>query len=64
MMDKDGKATKPFMLPQLNPKAFYRQLLYSYNTPDFTSHPVNGDACLMGRNIVSDQRTPTRLHKE
>ena len=36
MMGKDGKATKPFMLPQRNPKQFYRKLLYSYNTPDFT----------------------------
>ena len=40
MMGSDGKATKPFMLPQRNPKEFYRQLLYSYNTPDFTSRPV------------------------
>ena len=61
MMGKDGRATKPFMLPQRNPKEFYRQLLYSYNTPDFTSRPVNSDARQMGRNIESDQRTPTKV---
>lgn len=61
MMDNDGKATNPFMLPQRNPKQFYRELLYSYNTPDFTSRPVNSNARLMGRNIESDERTPTTL---
>ena len=61
MIGKDGKATKPFMLPQRNPKQFYRGLLYSYNTPDFTSRPVNIDARLTGRDIMSDQRTPTTI---
>ncbi|MBR6188213.1 MAG: PD40 domain-containing protein [Prevotella sp.] len=61
MMGKDGRATKPFMLPQRNPKEFYRQLLYSYNTPDFTSRPVNSNARQIGRNIESDLRTPTKV---
>ena len=39
-IDKQGKATKPFLMPQQNPKEYYRQSLYSYNTPDFTSRPV------------------------
>ena len=61
MMGNDGRATKPFMLPQRNPREFYRLLLYSYNTPDFTSRPVETNARLMGRNIESDQRTPTTI---
>ena len=61
MMGKDGRATKPFMLPQRNPKEFYRQLLYSYNTPDFTSRPVNSNARQIGRNIESDLRTDTKV---
>ena len=61
MMGKDGKATKPFMLPQRDPKEFYRKLLYSYNTPDFTSRPVKNDTRAMVRNIESDKRTPTTL---
>lgn len=36
----EGKATKPFLLPQKNPKAYYDASVYSYNTPDFTSEPV------------------------
>ena len=64
MMGKDGKATKPFMLPQRNPKQYYRLLLYSYNTPDFTSRPVETDARQMGRNIESDQRTATETRNQ
>ena len=37
-IDATGRATKPFMLPQRNPKEYYRRLMYSYNTPDFTLH--------------------------
>ena len=42
-IDDNGHATKPFMLPQRNPKVFYRLLLHSYNTPDFTLHKVVTD---------------------
>ena len=35
-IDEQGHCTKPFMLPQQNPRHYYQQLLYSYNTPDFT----------------------------
>ncbi len=31
----DGKATKPFLLPQRNPKVYDRTSLYSFNTPEF-----------------------------
>ncbi|MBP5340617.1 MAG: PD40 domain-containing protein [Prevotella sp.] len=61
MMDNDGRATKPFLLPQRNPKEFYRHLLCSYNTPDFTSRPVNSDARQMGQDIESDKRNPTTI---
>ena len=36
-IDDQGHCTKPFMLPQQNPRHYYQQLLYSYNTPDFTT---------------------------
>ncbi len=36
-IDDQGRCTKPFMLPQQNPWHYYQQLLYSYNTPDFTT---------------------------
>ena len=41
-MDKDGKWGKPFELPQKDPD-YNRQLLRSYNIPEFMSGPVNID---------------------
>lgn len=61
MIDGKGRATKPFMLPQRNPREYYSRLLYSYNTPDFTSRPIKTDARSMGRRILSDQRVATHL---
>ena len=58
----DGRATKPFLLPQRNPRQYYRRLLYSYNTPDFTSRPVEIDSRKMGRRIESDERTVTKTN--
>ncbi len=58
---ENGKAGKPFLLPQRNPKEYYRRLMYSYNTPDFTSRPVHTDARKMGQQIDSDQRQPTTV---
>ena len=55
-----GKATKPFILPQRDPKRYYRELLDSYNTPDFTSRPVDTDARLMGKEIESNRRIITK----
>ena len=37
---ENGTATKPFLLPQRNPKVYYRRSLYSFNTPDFTNKKV------------------------
>lgn len=35
-IDDQGKATKPFLLPQRNPKVFYREMMDAYNVPEFT----------------------------
>ncbi len=60
-IDATGRATKPFMLPQRNPKEYYRRLMYSYNTPDFTSKMVNIDKAATYREIESDKRTETKV---
>lgn len=39
-IDEKGKATKPFLLPQKNPRRYYHRTLYSFNTPDFISSPL------------------------
>ena len=38
-IDKNGKPSKPFLLPQENPDT-YDYLLYSYNIPELTTGPV------------------------
>ena len=55
-MDANGKATKPFLLPQRNPKEYYRESFYSFNTPDFSSRPIVSHARELGRQIESDKR--------
>ncbi len=59
-IDDKGLATKPFLLPQRNPKEYYQRLMFSYNTPDFTSKPVEADAREMGIAIESDKRVKTQ----
>lgn len=60
-IDDKGNVSKPFLLPQRNPKKYYDELLDSYNTPDFTSKPVELDARAAGNEIMSDKRIPTRV---
>ncbi len=50
-IDDKGNVSKPFLLPQRNPKKYYDELLDSYNTPDFTSKPVELDARAAGNNM-------------
>ena len=60
-IDDKGNVSKPFLLPQRNPKKYYDELLDSYNTPDFTSKPVELDARAVGNEIMSDKRIPTKI---
>lgn len=60
-IDRNGKATKPFILPQRNPKEYYRLSLYSYNTPDFSNRPVDAHARELGRQIESEERVETKV---
>ncbi len=60
-VDTVGHVTKPFMLPQRHPKEYYRQLLDSYNTPDFTLRPIETNASEMGRKIEGDERVKTQV---
>lgn len=55
-LDDDGKATKPFLLPQENPKQYYLENLHSFNAPDFTRDRVAIDRSEFGKKIMSDER--------
>lgn len=39
-IDEQGKISKPFLLPQKNPKQYYSETRYSFNVPDFTCKRV------------------------
>lgn len=60
-IDDKGRATKPFLLPQRDPKQYDCRSLYSFNTPDFASRPVDSNARQMGQQIEGDHRTATTL---
>lgn len=55
-IDDNGKVTKPFMLPQRNPRQYYLNLLYSYNTPDFITGPTHFDGHQASRLINAESR--------
>lgn len=39
-IEPDGKATKPFLLPQHNPREYYDEALHSFNAPDFIAEKI------------------------
>ena len=43
-IDENGVPSKPFLLPQKNPRAYYDALLMSYNIPEFITAPVSLDS--------------------
>ncbi len=53
-IDDEGNATKPFLLPQRNPRQYYSALFDAYNVPDFTSERVRFDAHEAYRQLFSD----------
>ena len=59
-LDAQGKATKPFLLPQQNPKRYYQRSLYSFNTPDFISKPIKINSEDLIRSLRSESRVETK----
>ncbi|MBR0500550.1 MAG: PD40 domain-containing protein [Bacteroidales bacterium] len=55
-IDENGHCTKPFVLPQKNPRKYYHGTLYSFNAPDFTRERVSFDTRGVYREVFSDER--------
>ena len=55
-IDDNGHCTKPFLLPQRNPRKYYGELFDSYNVPDFTSEPVDFNVREAQRQVESNER--------
>jgi hypothetical protein len=53
-MDDTGHATKPFMLPQKDPR-FYNACLFSYNVPEFVISPVKVSANELEKKLLTEK---------
>jgi len=55
-IDTGGHVTKAFMLPQRNPRRFYRDRFFSFNVPEFIIAPTHFDGHKASRIINDDSR--------
>ena len=55
-VDAEGGVTKAFMLPQRNPRRFYRDRFFSFNVPEFIIAPTHFDGRQAARVINDDSR--------
>ena len=60
-IDERGRASKPFLLPQRNPRKYYRELMDSYNVPEFTRTKVSFDAHDAYRQVFNPERVKVRV---
>lgn len=60
-IDDNGKATKPFLLPQRNPKKFYAEMFDSFNCPDFTKDKVDYDIRSGAKECMSGERVQVKI---
>ena len=55
-VDKNGVVGKAFMLPQRNPRKFYRDRFLSFNVPDFVINPTRFDGRKASSIIIDEMR--------
>jgi hypothetical protein len=55
-IDAKGNISKAFMLPQRNPRRFYRERFFSFNVPEFIIAPTHFDGRRASRIINDDSR--------
>ena len=60
-IDDEGRVTKPFLLPQRNPRKFYREMFDSYNVADFTKTKVDFDAREAQRQVFRNQHHAVKI---
>ena len=53
-VDEKGNVSKAFMLPQRNPRSFYRERFLSFNAPDFIIRPTEFDG-YKASGIINDE---------
>lgn len=55
-IDADGQESKPFLLPQRNPREYYDKQYRSYNIPEFITKPVPLDRIQTEKKLNSPER--------
>lgn len=60
-IDEQGRVTKPFLLPQRNPRKFYSEQFDSYNVPDFTKTKVDFDIREARKQVFRDERIQVKI---
>ena len=60
-IDEQGRASKPFLLPQRNPRKYYQELMDAYNVPDFTKTKVELDAHEAYRQVFDNKREQVKI---
>ena len=63
-IDDKGRVSKPFLLPQRNPKKYYLELMDAYNCPDFTKTKVKLDAHETYRQVFDNKREQVKIRKQ
>ena len=62
-VDEQGRVSKAFCLPQKNPKEYYAETIYSFNTPDFIQQKIHRDEKGLYKRLLESDRVPTILKK-
>lgn len=62
-VDEEGRVTKPFLMPQRNPKKYYREMFDSYNVPDFTKTKVDFDIREAHSQVFRDERIQVKIRE-
>jgi Tol biopolymer transport system component len=60
-IDDNGRVSKPFLLPQRNPRKYYLEMMDAYNCPDFTKKRVELDAHEAYRQVFDNKREQVKL---
>lgn len=63
-IDGNGQVSKPFLLPQRNPRKYYLELMDAYNVPDFTKKKVEFDVREAYRQVFRGDRVGVKLKNE
>jgi hypothetical protein len=60
-IDEKGRACKPFLLPQRNPRKYYLEEMDSYNCIDFTESKVEVDAREIHKKVFDNKRIQVKI---